>query len=150
MISDFSNYIKKNVCRVFQTSNGVQIYSNNLFYAIYDINNPFVIRQYKWTYNFECDVNRNEVASSHVHHDIDAHNSVVSVHHKIDMTFYKDPNFMDQVSGNPIHVQVGDDVYVKVFTTETDWTVKMRLHTCFTKPFENSDENEKYYVIKNG
>lgn len=133
-----------------QVSNGVQIYTNELYYAIYDANNPFIIRQYKWKYSLECDVSRNEVTSEHVHHDIDTHHSVVSGHHKIDMTFFKDPNFMHQLSGNPIHVQVGDDVYVKVFTPEADWSVKMRLHTCFTKPSQDSDESKNYYVIKNG
>ncbi|XP_053406217.1 mucin-3A-like [Mercenaria mercenaria] len=131
-------------------SNGVFIYDNDLFYAIYDPNNPFIIRQYKWTYSMECDVSRNEVTSSHVHHDIEAHHSAVSSHYAISMTFFKDSNFMNQLPGNPIHVSVGDEVYVKVFTTVPDWSVKMRLHTCFTKPNDESSESTKYYVIKDG
>lgn len=126
------------------------MYMNDLFYAIYDPIMPFIIRQYKWTYTVECDVSRNEATSSHVHHDVDSHSTVVTSHYNISMAFFKDANFFNQLPGNPLHANVGDDVYVKVFTMATDWTVKMRLHTCYTKPSDIADKNTVYYLIKDG
>jgi hypothetical protein len=66
------------------------------------------------------------------------------------MSFYSDPNFAYQISGNPIHVAVGSKVYVKVFTTSSDWTIKMRVHTCYTKPSANASDSFKFEMIKNG
>lgn len=134
---------------VFQISGTTILYENDLYYAIYDPINPFIIRQHKWTYTVECDVNRNEATSSHVHHDIDAHHTAVSGHYNISMMFYKDPGYMQQMSGNPIHVNVGDQVYVKVVTKASDWSIKMRMHTCYTKPKESAD-NMIFYIIKDG
>ncbi|XP_053391820.1 zona pellucida sperm-binding protein 2-like [Mercenaria mercenaria] len=125
------------------------LYENNLFYAIYDPIQPFIIRQHKWTYGVECDVSRNEATSSHVHHDVDAIHSAVSSHYEINMTFFKDPGFMNELPGNPLHTNVGDDVYVKVFTLATDWNIKMRLHTCYTKPTEVAADMT-YYIIADG
>ncbi|XP_060553296.1 pancreatic secretory granule membrane major glycoprotein GP2-like [Ruditapes philippinarum] len=66
------------------------------------------------------------------------------------MSFYSDPNFAYQISGNPIHVAVGNKVYVKVFTTSSDWTIKMRVHTCYTKPSATASDSFKFEMIKNG
>ncbi|XP_045164170.2 zona pellucida sperm-binding protein 2-like [Mercenaria mercenaria] len=125
------------------------LYENELFYAISDPIHPFIIRQYKWKYGVECDISRNEATSSHVHHNVESHHSVVSGHYSINLTFFKDPSFMNQLPGNPVQTNVGDDVYVKVFTTATDWNIKMRLHTCYTKPTEAA-ANMVYYIIKDG
>ncbi|XP_053376834.1 neurogenic locus notch homolog protein 1-like [Mercenaria mercenaria] len=125
------------------------IYENELFYAIYDSIHPFIIRQHKWTYGVECDISRNEATSSHVHHNVETHHSAISGHYSINMTFFKDPEYMNQLPGNPIQTSVGDDVYVKVFTTATDWNIKMRLHTCYTKPKETTT-NMTYNIIRDG
>ena len=66
------------------------------------------------------------------------------------MTFYSDPNFLNQLQGNPLHVQVGQDVYVKVFSATSDWTVKMRLHTCYMKPDPNAGDHLNFYIIIDG
>ncbi|XP_045166554.2 uncharacterized protein LOC123529972 [Mercenaria mercenaria] len=126
------------------------LYENDLFYAIYDPINPFIIRQHKWTFTIECDVSRNRSTSSHVHHDVDAHHASVTSHYDIKMAFFKDANFMNQIAGNPVHASIGDDTYVKVFTSAADWTVKMRLHTCYTKPTDDAGGNMTYFIIKNG
>jgi len=68
----------------------------------------------------------------------------------IDMSFYLDPNFLGSVSGSPLHVPAGTDVYVKVFTTTDDWTVKMRLHSCFATPATSGDQNLTYFLIRDG
>ncbi|KAH3741461.1 hypothetical protein DPMN_048186 [Dreissena polymorpha] len=66
------------------------------------------------------------------------------------MTFYLDPNFQQPVPSNHLRVPVGTDVYVKVFTQATDWTVKMRVHTCYTKPTPTSPDHLRYNLIQNG
>ncbi|WAR17316.1 hypothetical protein MAR_031910 [Mya arenaria] len=43
---------------------------------------------------------------------------------------WDDANFADQIKGNPVEVHTGDNVYVKVFTTIADWSMKLRLHSC--------------------
>ena len=73
-----------------------------------------------------------------------------SSHFAVNMSFYSDPNFMNQIYGNPLHVSVGDKVYVKVFTTTPDWTVKMRVHTCYTKPSQYAADYMKFYLVRNG
>ncbi|XP_053391822.1 CUB and zona pellucida-like domain-containing protein 1 [Mercenaria mercenaria] len=133
-----------------RVSSDTLLYENDLFYAIYDPINPFIIRQHKWTFTVEYDVSRNEATSSHVHHDVDAHHAAVASHYDIKMTFFKDANFMNQIAGNPVHASIGDDIYVKVFTSAADWTVKMRLHTCYTKPTDDAADDMTYFFIKDG
>ncbi|XP_060590338.1 protein crumbs-like [Ruditapes philippinarum] len=125
------------------------IYENELFYAIYDPIRPFIIRQHKFTFGVECDVSRNEATSSHVHHNVEMHHSAVLQHYSINMAFYKDQGYIDKLPGNPIQTNVGDDIYVKVFTTATDWNIKMRLHTCYTSPNQPT-KKLIYYIIKDG
>ncbi|XP_053391824.1 uncharacterized protein LOC128554583 [Mercenaria mercenaria] len=133
-----------------RVSGDTLLYENDLFYAIYDPINPFIVRQHQWTFTVECDVSRNEATLSHVHHDVDAHHAAVAGHYDVKMTFFKDVNFMNQIAGNPIHASIGDDIYVKVFTSAADWTVKMRLHTCYTKPTDDAGDDMTYFIIKNG
>ncbi|XP_060579925.1 pancreatic secretory granule membrane major glycoprotein GP2-like [Ruditapes philippinarum] len=141
-------------CLTSQTiRNDVLVYRNQLVYAERDPIHSFIIRHYNWTVSVECDVGRNETSSGHIHHDA-GNNPVDSVlgssHYYVNMSFYSDPNFAYQISGNPIHVAVGNKVYVKVFTTSSDWTIKMRVHTCYTKPSANASDSFKFEMIKNG
>ncbi|XP_052794511.1 deleted in malignant brain tumors 1 protein-like isoform X2 [Mya arenaria] len=131
----------------------VLVYTNELVYAEHDPVYSFIIRNYNWTVGVECDVQRNETSSGHIHHDNNQH-TVVPVtgasHYGVNMTFYRDANFRMPLPGNPLHVPVGTDVYVKVFTTTSDWTVKMRVHSCFTRPANSASNNLEYFLIKNG
>ncbi|XP_052791896.1 deleted in malignant brain tumors 1 protein-like [Mya arenaria] len=129
------------------------VYANELVYAEHDPVYSYIIRNYNWTVGVECDVQRNETSSGHIHHDNNQH-TVVPVtgasHYGVNMTFYRDANFRMPLPGNPLHVPVGTDVYVKVFTTTSDWTVKMRVHSCFTRPANSASNNLEYFLIKNG
>ncbi|XP_060556057.1 deleted in malignant brain tumors 1 protein-like isoform X2 [Ruditapes philippinarum] len=141
-------------CLTSQTiRNDVLMYRNQLVYAERDPIHSFIIRHYNWTVSVECDVGRNETSSGHIHHDA-GNNPVDSVlgssHYYVNMSFYSDPNFAYQISGNPIHVAVGNKVYIKVFTTSSDWTIKMRVHTCYTKPSATASDSLKFEMIKNG
>ena len=71
-------------------------------------------------------------------------------HYTTNMSFYLDPNFVHGVPGNPLHLSVGVRLFVKVFTSGTDWTIKMRVHTCYTKPAIASTDQMKFYLLKNG
>ena len=44
----------------------------------------------------------------------------------------------------------GDNVYVAVTMNSDDVQVKMRLHTCYTKPDPNADPRLTYPLIQNG
>ncbi|XP_060607114.1 deleted in malignant brain tumors 1 protein-like [Ruditapes philippinarum] len=141
-------------CLTSETIRGnVLVYSNELVYAERDPNYQFIIRHYNWTVGIECDVDRNESSSAHIHHD-NNHLALPEVtgssHFSVNMSFYSDPNFMRQIYGNPLRVSVGDKVYVKVYTTTPDWSVKMRVHTCYTKPSQNAGDYMKFFLIRNG
>lgn len=129
------------------------VYSNELVYAERDPRYQFIIRNYNWTVGVECDVQRNETSSGHLHHDnqnlMEPH-VTGSSHFSVNMSFYTDPNFLHQISGNPLHVTVGEKVYAKVYTTTPDWSVKMRAHTCYAKPSQYSPDHMKFYLIQNG
>ncbi|XP_052216853.1 IgGFc-binding protein-like isoform X3 [Dreissena polymorpha] len=53
------------------------------------------------------------------------------------------------ISGNPLDVTTGANVFVKTFVLNVDWTVKMRLHSCYTEPTLNG-HGARYYLINNG
>ncbi|XP_060591027.1 deleted in malignant brain tumors 1 protein-like isoform X2 [Ruditapes philippinarum] len=141
-------------CLTSETIQGnALIYNNELVYAEHDPIHPFIIRHYNWTIKVECDVQRNESSAGHLHHDAsnsNAHQVSGNSHYPVNMTFFTDPNFLHQIQGHPLQVSVGSDVYVKVFTETSDWSVKMRVHTCYTKPTPNAQEHMRYYIIKNG
>ena len=87
----------------------------------------------------------------HINHSVTAGPPVVGYsHYDVNMTFYSDPNFLYEIRGNPLQVNVGSHVYVKVFSTMSDWTVKMKVHSCYTKPSAYAPDHLKYYIIKNG
>ena len=98
----------------------------------------------------ECNIVRNNQASSHVHNEVNTHHAAFEVKNNVSIAFFSDPNFMHELPGNPVHVHVGDQVFVKVFTTMVEWSIKMRLHSCFTQSFLSADESSKYYLIKDG
>jgi len=98
----------------------------------------------------ECDIVRNNQAASHVHNEVNTHHAAFEVKNNVSIAFFSDPNFMHELPGNPVHLHVGDQVFVKVFTTMVEWSMKMRLHSCFTQSFLSADESSKYYLIKDG
>ncbi|KAK3599692.1 hypothetical protein CHS0354_037163 [Potamilus streckersoni] len=130
------------------------VYRNRLFYAMRDPQYPFIIRGYNWTVEVECDVMRNETASSHISHNtigpFDSSHVQGTSHYNITMRFYSDPNFQYEIPGNPLHVKVGSDVYVKAYTVANDWGIKMILRSCYTKPDQNASDSLRYYIIRDG
>ena len=101
----------------------------------------------------ECDINRNETAAGHIVHDGARNHSLhlaQQSHYAVSMKYYSDSNFMNEIQGNPLQVRVGSDVYVKVFTTASNGTVKMVLQNCYTQSSFNLGNESKYYLIHNG
>ena len=165
-------YIGENSCRGTESGNTVRfeqglrecltseivtqnaiVYRNQLFYAEKDPIHPFIIRNYLWAVGIECDVQRNDTASAHVHHE-SSYTSVPYIsgnsRYGINITFFKDANYIHQIPGDPLRIQVGTRVYAKVFTASSDWSIKMRVHTCYTLPRDASPSNLKLFVIRNG
>jgi len=84
------------------------------------------------------------------HVDQEVMNGTSPLSQAVNLTFYSDPNFMHELPGSPLHVPVGQEVYVSVFTTMMDWNTKMRVHTCYAKPSQDAPDHLKYYLIKYG
>ena len=97
----------------------------------------------------KCDVMRNEATSSHVHHSVEPHEIEVASHYRVLMAFYRDPDFTDVITNRPIDAKIGEDIYVKVYTA-ADFSVRMRVHTCYTKPSDDAPDKSIYYIIKDG
>ncbi|XP_052765783.1 CUB and zona pellucida-like domain-containing protein 1 isoform X2 [Mya arenaria] len=124
------------------------VYNNRLVYAKFDEDNAMIIRQHIWEYEVECDLVTSGQSSSHIHHGVH-HDHAITVQNNINLAFYSDANFADQIKGNPVEVHTGDNVYVKVFTTIADWSMKLRLHSCFTRQ-TSSGAATNYFLIKDG
>ncbi|KAL4221648.1 Deleted in malignant brain tumors 1 [Mactra antiquata] len=132
--------------------NNQLVYSNQLVYAEHDPTHPFIIRNYNWTIGVECDVETNENSTGHLHlnyHQVTHHQVSGESHFSVNMLFYSDPNFQHKLR-YPLSITVGENVYVKVFTNASDWDIRMRVHTCYTKPSQGASDNLKLYLIRNG
>ncbi|XP_053390258.1 CUB and zona pellucida-like domain-containing protein 1 isoform X1 [Mercenaria mercenaria] len=132
---------------------GIEVYNNELIYAEHDPVYLFIVLHYNWTVGVQCDIRQNGTAiggfPSNATSTI-AHN-VSSPQYPVSVSFYKDQDFIHEIGkGNPLHAQIGSHVYVKVFTTATDWNIRMRVHTCYTKPTEHAHDHMKYFLIKDG
>ncbi|XP_045187537.2 deleted in malignant brain tumors 1 protein-like [Mercenaria mercenaria] len=132
---------------------GIEVYNNELIYAEHDPVYLFIVLHYNWTVGVECDIGQNGTAiggfPSNATSTI-AHN-VSSPQYPVSVSFYKDQDFIHEIGkGNPLHAEIGSHVYVKVFTTATDWNIRMRVHTCYTKPTEHAHDHMKYFLIKDG
>ncbi|XP_053384168.1 uncharacterized protein LOC128550082 [Mercenaria mercenaria] len=132
---------------------GIEVYNNDLIYAEHDPVHLFTVLHYNWTVGVECDIGQNGTAiggfPSNATSAI-AHN-VSSPQYPVSVSFYKDQDFIHETGkGNPLHAEIGSHVYAKVFTTATDWNIRMRVHTCYTKPTDHAHDHMKYFLIKDG
>ena len=105
-----------------------------------------------WAVQVECDVNRNEAATGEIVHSSSNTGPHVAVerHYGVNMSFYKDPGFLVEIPGNPLHVRVGSDVFVKVFTPAPEVAVKLVVHDCYTSTSNDSSIGTKFYLIQHG
>ncbi|XP_033725597.1 deleted in malignant brain tumors 1 protein-like isoform X1 [Pecten maximus] len=140
----------------FTTSGKVE-YTNTLVYAYRDPNYKFIIREYRFKIDVECDMATHETVSQHF---IETHNQVRkrssnphisgSGHYNMQMAFYRDQGYQQQMPGNPLTVSIGQDIYVSVTTPLSDYDVKMRVESCYTLPSPTAGDQLKFYLIKNG
>ncbi|XP_060602750.1 deleted in malignant brain tumors 1 protein-like [Ruditapes philippinarum] len=130
------------------------IYDNQLVYPESRTPFPIIVHGYRWRVDLECDVSRVEEVSTNFHPNrtiINENQHVSSSsHYKSDVKFFTDGTFYKQIFGNPISLKTGDNVYVAVTMNSDDVQVKMRLHTCYTKPDPNADARLTYPLIQNG
>ena len=68
----------------------------------------------------------------------------------VGVKFYMDPDFLVEIPGNPLNVTAGTQVFVKVFTTSSNWSEKMVVHDCYTEPSAASPTVNRYKLIQNG
>ena len=57
---------------------------------------------------------------------------------------------MVEIPGNPLNVTAGTQVFVKVFTTDANWSEKMVVHDCYSEPASSSPTIRRYNLIRNG
>ena len=62
----------------------------------------------------------------------------------------RDQNYRYKIQGNPITVNIGNDIYVKVISTIEDNDVKMRLENCYTLPNPTASVDFRYFLLQNG
>lgn len=119
---------------------------------------PVIIRHFRWKMDVDClrgktdsgNVNfkpdeATSTTNSPYVHNPDGHISG-SIQHSVNIQFYKDRGFFEELTDNPLVLHIGENVYVKVSTKVT--TGKMRLHTCITSPYSGS--SLEYVLIKDG
>ncbi|XP_053383676.1 oncoprotein-induced transcript 3 protein-like [Mercenaria mercenaria] len=132
---------------------GMKVYNNELIYAEHDPVYLFIVFSYNWTVGVECDVRQNGTAIGGFPTSVtnSTSQSLGSRQYPVSVSFYNDQDFIREIGkGNPLHAKIGSQVYVKVFTTATDWNIRMRVHTCYTKPTEHAHDHMKYFLIKDG
>ncbi|XP_069101974.1 uncharacterized protein [Argopecten irradians] len=132
-------------------------YTNTLVYAYRDPNYKFIIREYRFKIDVECDMATRETVSQHF---IESHNQVRkrsnnphisgSGHYHMHMSFYSDRGFQQQMLGNPLTVSIGQDIFVSVNTPLSDFDVKMKVDSCYTLPTPDAGNQYKFYLIKDG
>ena len=71
-------------------------------------------------------------------------------HSSVSLAFYRDQYFSQAISGPPLHINVGDTVYVKAFIVPQDMDIKLLLHSCYMKPKADANEDQRYFIIKDG
>ncbi|XP_053388146.1 deleted in malignant brain tumors 1 protein-like [Mercenaria mercenaria] len=137
-----------------KTTGDTLIYDNQLVYPESRTPFPIIVHGYRWRVDVECDVSRVEEVSTNFHPNrtiINENQHVSSSsHYKSEVKFFSDGTFYKQIFGNPISLKTGDNVYVSVTMNSDDVQVKMRLHTCYTKPDPNADARLTYPLIQNG
>ncbi|KAL3887262.1 hypothetical protein ACJMK2_027206 [Sinanodonta woodiana] len=130
------------------------IYNNKLVYP--EGSNPFplIVRRYLWKVDVQCDLSRNDVTEHHFKPNQttvqENHHVEGAAHYSIQLQFFKDPAFYQQITGEPISAKTGDEVYVKVLLNSNDINTKMIVRSCYAKPTPNADQASTYYLIKNG
>ncbi|XP_052775893.1 uncharacterized protein LOC128213864 [Mya arenaria] len=127
------------------------MHSNQLVYAYHDPKYAFIIRNINWTLDVNCHIARNLSLDSHLTYNqstsgIQQLNATASYTFRTE--FFRDPNFLQQISGEPLNVPIGSNVFVKTFIQNVDWTVEMRLDACYTSTGDTTQS--KYYLITNG
>ncbi|KAJ8311383.1 LOW QUALITY PROTEIN: hypothetical protein KUTeg_010738 [Tegillarca granosa] len=147
-------YLGQDSCTGYANA-GELLYKNELVYAVHDPNYHFITRGYKFRIQISCHMSAIEtvtdnIKQAHGHAESHIHNENVTGHYTVNMAFYDDSNFRYQKYGYPLTANIGDNVYVKVFTDIRDYNIKMRLNDCFTRPTPSAPDNLRFFLIRNG
>ncbi|VDH91103.1 Hypothetical predicted protein [Mytilus galloprovincialis] len=139
------------------------LYKNRLMYPEANTPNPVVIRHFRWTIDIDCELSKINSATVNFHPNeiisttVSSHGGHGNVDHisgsgkeGVIIAFFKDQHFLQQISGNPLQIHIGENIYVKVKTQTTDNNYKMRLHSCVAKPQSYSSATYAYPLIQDG
>ncbi|XP_052274076.1 IgGFc-binding protein-like isoform X2 [Dreissena polymorpha] len=134
-----------------QTNGSEIVYTNQLVYAYHDPNHNFIIHSINWTQGISCHIQWNESDHSYVTYNqpTGGNNGSTNSTTSIQTQFFIDPNFQQEITGNPLNATTGAKVFVKTFVQNVDWTVKMKLHSCYAEPNQNG-HGARYFLINNG
>lgn len=128
---------------------GGSLYSNELVYAEHDPVNTFIIKHYNWTYGVQCDLRKGNFFEGTIPNN-GTDQTFSAEQYPVNVSTYLDSNFMHQIPNDPLRVNVGSQVYVKVFSTTADWSTYMKVRTCYIKPREDASDHLKYLLIQKG
>ncbi|XP_052240026.1 CUB and zona pellucida-like domain-containing protein 1 isoform X2 [Dreissena polymorpha] len=126
------------------------VYTNQLVYAYHDPKHNFIIQSINWTLDISCHTQWDESDRSYVtfNQPTGGNNSSTNSTASILTQFFVDPNFQQEISGNPLNATTGAKVFVKTFVQNVDWTVTMKHLSCYAEPNQNG-HGARYYLIKN-
>ncbi|XP_060602718.1 deleted in malignant brain tumors 1 protein-like [Ruditapes philippinarum] len=133
---------------------GNVVYNNQLVYPEASVPFPVVVRGYRWTVELECDVARTDTLTNsfHPNRTVVHHNPHITsnTHYTSQVKFFADGTFFKEISGNPLSLKTGEDVYVMVKMSSDDGNIKMRVDSCYTKPSANAGPALTFPLIQNG
>ncbi|KAK3096265.1 hypothetical protein FSP39_025096 [Pinctada imbricata] len=140
------------------TNNDTVVYTNQLIYPESTSSFPLIVHRYRWRVDLQCDLSRTVQVTNHykpteatpTRQTVPHHHVGGTGNYGINIQFFKDPAFYQEISGNPITASIGNDVFVKVTMNSNDPGIKMRLHTCVTMPTPGADSTNTYTIVRDG
>ena len=135
------------------------MYCNQLMYPEVNITHPVIIRNFRWKQDVACKISK--VNSGHINFQPNENGSIATHpgmnnsivgngKERMNLQFYTDQHYYQQISGNPISVRIGEDVYVRVTAVSSNDDYKMRIHSCYAVPTSSTPMTQGYTLIKDG
>ncbi|XP_052762890.1 scavenger receptor cysteine-rich type 1 protein M130-like [Mya arenaria] len=142
-------------CGTVSTTSAVaNVYTAFLLYAYHDVNHPNVVRNVNWTLTLNCNVNVNGQAVIDVstYHNGSSGSVNPSASFTVMQEFYSgfaNGNFTQKLPDHPLRLQIGRDVFVRLYTPNADVNTKMIVQSCYATPTSNKDDTHRLALITN-
>ncbi|XP_052275330.1 uncharacterized protein LOC127874770 isoform X9 [Dreissena polymorpha] len=126
-----------------KVSANLNIFENQMV-VIFDPETSAASNAYNWTIDLHCNVvDKNIVTSVST-------NQLNSDANSISISVFIDPFFRMALPSNPLHVHIGDTVYVKVSSPIRDPEIKLLLKSCYIRPALEKDSRLDSALMQNG